>query len=226
MASPAFTLLLTTALLCLSSPAEAGRWEFGLGVSNADDSTVKDSIPALRASARMERGAFGLFSNIMVRPDGLNQSVSGLTETVLRISTLTVENNVPTLNLFKERGVIAIGADWSFGNRSPVANGLSGGPRLYVELEARLREAGNVTYREDAVLVTNNKLNLNVGPAIGASVDVWMNQTVGLRIGVESRLSYEKKTFVPVSEIPDPPNGVRNRFGLTVDLLFGTGGEE
>ena len=118
MASQAHTFLLTTALVCLSSTAEAGRWEFGLGTSNADDSTVKDAIPAIRASARVDRGAFGLFTNVMVRPNGLDQSVGGITETILRISMLPVENNSPTLNLFKERGVLAIGADWSFGRRT------------------------------------------------------------------------------------------------------------
>ena len=83
-----------------------------------------------------------------------------------------------------------------------------------------------VTYRENEIVVSDNQLKLNVGPAIGASLDVWMNQWVGLRIGLEGRLSYEEKSFVIVSEIPEPPNVVSNRFGLTVDLLFGKGGAQ
>jgi hypothetical protein len=218
-------VMLCAALACHTAHADTGRWELGVGISNNGSKGVSDAFPALRVSGRTERGAFGFFANGMYRANGLESSASPLTHTLLSIMGWSgAMGSVSPMNLIKERWVFAAGVDWGFGRRAPVSKGLSGGPRLYLEVEARIREHGLATMQETAVVVSDVRTRFNVGPAIGASLDVWVNQKVGMRLGVENRLFVESEPSLTFSEEFEVKSRVKNELGLTIDLLFGTGG--
>ena len=222
---PIFILLILCSGLGWAMPeAQAGRVELGLGIANKDHTLMMDKIPALRMSGRIERGPFGFFNNAMVRPTSTSASLGGLAHTLLSVGSIAGAD--VRLGTYKEWAVLAVGADWGFGTRAFVPRGVSGAPRLYVELEARMREHIEVGLDERGeFLISNSKMRLNVGPAIGAAVDVWINGKAGLRVGIENRMFVESSSSAMISEVPDPRVGLRNRFGVTVDVLFGTGGE-